>query len=513
LTGGESAIKREFKTLKLVLISKTILARPPASENRRWAVERLLIAKKLVMLVMVIFENRRKHVRRIALIFLMVILSMACNTADSLPVVSPVVRITTSAKVSLMRTWTPKPYVTSIPPITPTPTPWGIEVLAIAEAFSDDQPVLGRENKVRLSFYTLDGSIPLFPANMPIIDPSTFEYVRKLVSSPDGQKLAFWGKDKHQVTRYYVLDLINGQITPIKLLPGYEDGWNYWSDNQFGGYPSWSSNGKVISFTNMLGGVYSYKHNVISIISGWDITENEIYTETEVSLNPQNRIFRQFAPSWSPNGRWLAYIQGFDVCMSNFCDRTEGKLILKDLQNGTTRVLADQVFIFSREADWVYGVGMNTLVWSPDSKWIAYHAGVNYPRIGLVNVETGDVRFPAGDLLGQNPVWSPDSQQIVFVSSPHAIEDIYSTYMNKDTQFELFRTNLDGSYLTNLTNSRANELWPSWSPSGKWISYLSDENDLWVFKLRLMEPNGTIVKFPNDILVFEQPAWVIMEKK
>jgi TolB protein len=55
---------------------------------------------------------------------------------------------------------------------------------------------------------------------------------------------------------------------------------------------------------------------------------------------------------------------------------------------------------------------------------------------------------PAG---GGNPVWSPDSTKIAFVSG-------------RDGNSEIYVVNTDGSNLIRLTDNEANDYSPVWSP-------------------------------------------------
>ena len=59
------------------------------------------------------------------------------------------------------------------------------------------------------------------------------------------------------------------------------------------------------------------------------------------------------------------------------------------------------------------------------------------------------------------PTWSPDGSQLAI-----SLETGYAT--------DVFTVSRDGSNITNMTNSGAYEVWPSWSPDGRYLLFVSD---------------------------------------
>jgi serine/threonine-protein kinase len=77
------------------------------------------------------------------------------------------------------------------------------------------------------------------------------------------------------------------------------------------------------------------------------------------------------------------------------------------------------------------------------------------------------------------PVWSPDGEEIVFSAIPAGGD------CNKD--FALYRVRADGTELTKLPQL-VNDLYPDWSPDGKWLAFHSGCN------LAVMHPDGSAPK-------------------
>jgi Tol biopolymer transport system component len=57
-----------------------------------------------------------------------------------------------------------------------------------------------------------------------------------------------------------------------------------------------------------------------------------------------------------------------------------------------------------------------------------------------------------------NPAWSPDGSQLVFAS-------------DRDGNADIFVMNADGSNQRNLTRSRFPENYPAWSLNGNWLTF------------------------------------------
>ncbi len=129
--------------------------------------------------------------------------------------------------------------------------------------------------------------------------------------------------------------------------------------------------------------------------------------------------------------------------------------------------------------------------WSPTSNWIA-HRACHGGACGLweTNADSGEQRrLTTGGSDGQ-PAWSPNGQQIAYISQD-------------DGNFEIYRINADGSNKVRLTNNPSSDGLPVWSPDGQWIAFRSDRGGGWA--IYAMRADGSDVRKIVDAPVL--PVW------
>jgi TolB protein len=114
--------------------------------------------------------------------------------------------------------------------------------------------------------------------------------------------------------------------------------------------------------------------------------------------------------------------------------------------------------------------------WSPDGEQLAFVSDRDSEealQIYFSAVDGSDARplMPMHESHNWSPDWSPDGKALLFQS-------------NRDNgNFELYSVNGDGTGLKNLTNDKAQDGRGRWSPDGKQIVFASDRagsNDIWV---------------------------------
>lgn len=111
-----------------------------------------------------------------------------------------------------------------------------------------------------------------------------------------------------------------------------------------------------------------------------------------------------WAPSWSPDGRWIAFSMA-------------GSIWRIDPQTGIAEELTYSETYHSSPD------------WSPDGEWIIYTADYDGKKIQLeiINVATGKRRtLTDDDQIYADPVFSPDGSQVAYVSSaPNGYFNVY----------------------------------------------------------------------------------------
>jgi Tol biopolymer transport system component len=85
----------------------------------------------------------------------------------------------------------------------------------------------------------------------------------------------------------------------------------------------------------------------------------------------------------------------------------------------------------------------------------------------------------SGNFFDVSPAWHPNSQEIVFASDRGAVGP------NQQKNFDLYEVNKSGACLKRLTESPKDELFPAFSPDGKWLAFSS--NNSGSYQIYLME--------------------------
>src|SRR5919201_6416014 len=186
-----------------------------------------------------------------------------------------------------------------------------------------------------------------------------------------------------------------------------------------------------------------------SLGSGSD--PNDIHAEIYVANAGGSGLVRltddpaaDFDPSWSPDGRRIAY---------RHQDERSGQIYVMNADGSQQRNLTRR-----RGLDY-------SPAWSPDGRGIAFGS----VRAGKATIwvmrPDGSGRTRLSRVYGEYPAWSPDGRKIAFD---------HVDFASGSTDWDIWVMNADGSHARPLIASGASEQGPAWSPDGRTIAYQSD---------------------------------------
>jgi hypothetical protein len=154
----------------------------------------------------------------------------------------------------------------------------------------------------------------------------------------------------------------------------------------------------------------------------------------------------------------------------------------------------------------------DSMAWSPDSKWLVFHAKNStgfdgFYSLYCFNVETGKLQqleenvlyyelISSGSLYEFRPDWSKDSKYLVFQSQP----------TGSPSQSAIIRFDTATGKTKTLTSSSGQNQNPVFSPSGKYIAFVSNR-ELGRKQLFLMDAEGKDLKRISPAGLTEWMEW------
>ena len=223
----------------------------------------------------------------------------------------------------------------------------------------------------------------------------------------------------------------------------------------------------------------------------------EIYV-MDADGNNQRRLTnnrdRDLNPSWSPDGKRIAFVSNRDGHFPGNISTNE--IYVMDADGGNPQNLTN-----NPRSD-------NFPSWSPDGKRIVFSARRNGHFRGDFAI-TSEIYVMDADGKNQrrltnnrqndwHPSWSPDGKRIVFSS------DRKGNWKN----FEIYVMDADGKNPQRLTNNPQNDQYPSWSPNSKKISFHSRRDGN--MEIYVMDADGgNLQNLTNNPLHTDiGPAWL-----
>lgn len=238
--------------------------------------------------------------------------------------------------------------------------------------------------------------------------------ITEAVASPDGNMVAFISRGDVFVT--------SADYSTTKQI----------TNTAQGEYElSWSPDGKKLIYTSERDGF----PNIYTAEMGRSDDSNFANATVieEVALfSPEERIERSH-PSYSPDGKRLAYIQ----------DRN--KLMVKDVKSGAVKQLLDGKTFLSRGGGYDFD-------WSPDGSWIVtqgvLHKHDPYYDVFLVNTYTAElIPLTETGYFDESPRFALDGEAVVFMSDRYgmrnhaswgSLEDVMMVFLTQDA-YDRFR--------------------------------------------------------------------------
>jgi Tol biopolymer transport system component len=214
-------------------------------------------------------------------------------------------------------------------------------------------------------------------------------------------------------------------------------------------FPAWSSDGAHLAYCSETSGLRKL------FLKRMDTGEEKPLTHSDTD---------DIQPAWSPDGRTLAFVRSAQAGArlepgDVFGPYEGGHLWVLDLETRKERKLLEGAFNPS---------------YSPDGTRIAVDASwVGPRRLWIVDAQGRNPQQATTDdseaTVHLRPRWSPDGSRLVFQNLER-------------TKFDVRVAEVKTGKLTFVTNDLAQDIGPSWSPSGRFIyfsSYRSGGLNLW----------------------------------
>lgn len=290
--------------------------------------------------------------------------------------------------------------------------------------------------------------------------------------SPDGKRIAYYSMKRHGI---FVISTLGGVAKQL---------------TEFGSHPVWSPDGQWLAFQGVSAPGLDAMPMGSSILWMVNSQGGEPRQLTRVTNPPGSH----FAPSWSPDGKRVAFLnydtvspQVWSIAVSG----AESQAITKPSTGDKSWPIyapdGHSIYFNRGETLWktpvspdsgaavgepikVADLGSTVIrnaTLSPSGKWLAYSAYtstdnlISVPMSPLTNDPAGSPSFLTNQPGTRHiaPAFSPDGSRIAF------------SVMRRGNTSNIWITDADGGNLTQVTTEGGR--FPSWYPDGKQLAFLS----------------------------------------
>ncbi|MFV1884547.1 MAG: amidohydrolase family protein [Balneola sp.] len=348
--------------------------------------------------------------------------------------------------------------------------------------------------------------------------------------SPDGKHLLFisdrtgsenaWyinleTEEEHQVTKDNNDEMINAEWSPdgdyIVVSRGRRL-FKLWLIHKDGGGgtkivdgspalkaidPAFSADGRYIYYSRR-NGAWNYNAQLPQYAIG-------VYDrETGDNSFLVSKFGSAFTPTTSPDGNWLVYGTRHEA---------ETALILRNLNTGEERWLAYPVQRDDQESQATLGV-LPAMSFTPDSKHLVLFYGGKLHKLSIEDGTTTEIPFEVDVELELGPELTfkypiSDDKEMLATQIRDAVPSPDGTQLAFTVLNDLYVQDFPNGTPRKLTETPATEAEPTWSPDGKYIVYVTwdEQNGGDIYRI---EPNARrprAQKLTQESAFYTQPAW------
>lgn len=221
-------------------------------------------------------------------------------------------------------------------------------------------------------------------------------------------------------------------------------------------------------FSTRIAYVLVQRHSYRNVRYTLEIADADGYNPKPILVSSQPIL----SPSWSPDGRKLAYVS---------FERRRPQIFVTDVASGNRSLITDYSGINGAPS------------WSPDGRKLAIVLSKSgRPKIYVVDIATKQLKqITSGPGIDTEPSWSPDGRNIIFTSDRGGSPQIYQVDLGSG---KVQRLTYKGDY-----NARA-----SYTPNGKQIVLLHRESGM--FSIAVLDKRTEHIQVLSRAGLDESPS-------